>query len=90
MTERAETLTASPGAAAARPRASFALGTLTRFSRTKPLGAFGGFLVALMLVLAVGAEWIAPYSYDTSVPGARMQPPGGQFWMGTDNAAMPS
>ena len=38
-----------------------------------------------MLLLALGADVIAPYQYDETVPGARMKPPTGQFWMGTDN-----
>jgi peptide/nickel transport system permease protein len=85
VSERAEALTAAPSAVTGRAGASSLSSTIARFSRAKPLGAFGGFLVAAMLVLALGAEWIAPYGYDTSVPGARMQPPGSQFWMGTDN-----
>jgi peptide/nickel transport system permease protein len=55
------------------------------FCRRKPLGAVGAFLVLVMLVMALGAAWIAPYSYDDSIPGARMKPPSAQFWMGTDN-----
>jgi peptide/nickel transport system permease protein len=35
--------------------------------------------------MAAGADWITPYAYDHSIPGARMKPPGAQFWMGTDN-----
>jgi peptide/nickel transport system permease protein len=42
-------------------------------------------IVLAMLVLAIGADVIAPYQYDETVPGARMKPPTGQFWMGTDN-----
>ena len=38
-----------------------------------------------MLVMAVGAPWIAHYAYDESIPGSRMKAPGAQFWMGTDN-----
>src|SRR6266498_2863463 len=64
------------------PRAARAL---SLFCRRKPLGALGGFLVLVMLVMAVGAPWIAHYSYDESIPGARMKPPGPQFWLGTDN-----
>ncbi len=64
------------------PRAAHAL---SLFCRRKPLGALGGFLVLVMLLMAVGAPWIAHYDYDESIPGARMKPPGAQFWMGTDN-----
>jgi peptide/nickel transport system permease protein len=56
-----------------------------RFCRRKPLGALGGLCVLIMLVMAVGADWIAHYSYDQSIPGGRMQPPSAKFWMGTDN-----
>ena len=66
----------------ALPRAAHAL---FLFCRRKPLGALGGFLILVMLVMALGAPWIAHYSYDESIPGARMKPPGVQFWMGTDN-----
>lgn len=58
---------------------------LLLFCRRKPLGALGGFLVLVMLVMAVGAPLIAHYSYDESIPGSRMKAPGAQFWMGTDN-----
>src|SRR5215831_18070696 len=66
----------------ALPRAAHAL---LLFCRRKPLGALGGFLILVMLVMALGAPWIAHYSYDESIPGARMKPPGAHFWMGTDN-----
>jgi peptide/nickel transport system permease protein len=64
------------------PRSLRAVGL---FCRRKPLGAVGGALVLVMLVMAVGAEWIAHYPYDQSIPGARMKPPSAEFWMGTDN-----
>jgi peptide/nickel transport system permease protein len=56
-----------------------------RFARRKPLGAVGGVVVLALLVLALFADQIAPHSYAQSIPGARMKPPSGQFWMGTDN-----
>ncbi len=55
------------------------------FCRRKPLGAFGGLLVLTMLSMAAGADWLAHYPYDQSIAGARMKPPGAQFWLGTDN-----
>ena len=58
---------------------------LLLFCRRKPLGALGAILVLVMLVMAVGAPWIARYAYDESIPGARMKAPDVQFWMGTDN-----
>ena len=37
--------------------------------RRKPLGAIGGVIVLALLVMAVFADQIAPYSYEQSVPG---------------------
>jgi peptide/nickel transport system permease protein len=56
-----------------------------RFCRRKPLGAIGAVIVVGLIVMAVFADRIAPHSYDDSIRGARMKPPGVQFWMGTDN-----
>jgi peptide/nickel transport system permease protein len=62
-----------------------ALNAAARFVRRKPLGALGGGIVLGMMLLAVFAEQIAPYGYDDTAPGARMQPPGRDHWLGTDN-----
>src|SRR5215471_21577 len=62
-----------------------AVRAVTVFCRRKPLGAVGGFLVLVMLVMALGAPWIAHYDYDYSVAGSRMKAPSLQFWFGTDN-----
>jgi len=51
--------------------------------RGKPLGAIGAAIIVVLMVLAIFADWIAPYTYDETI--ARMKPPGRQFWMGTDN-----
>ena len=80
----AQTLPVSPSLAPSwrRPRlARHVLG----FARRKPLGAIGGAIVMGLLVMAIFADQIAPHSYAVSIAGARMKPPGGQFWMGTDN-----
>jgi peptide/nickel transport system permease protein len=61
------------------------VGLLVRFCRRKPLGAIGGLIVLALIVLALFADRIAPYSYEESIRGARMKPPSVSFWMGTDN-----
>jgi len=59
------------------------LGSIWRMARAKPLGAIGAAIVVGLLVMALGADWIAPYQYDESI--ARMKAPSHQFWLGTDN-----
>jgi len=65
-----------------RPRP---LDIVVRFCRRKPLGAIGAVIVLALILMAVFADRIAPYSYDETIRGARMKPPSAQFWMGTDN-----
>ncbi len=77
---------ASPSTLRRRTRRAPAIArAVLRFCRRKPLGALGGVCVLAMLVMAVGADWIAHYPYDQSIPGGRMQAPSAKFWMGTDN-----
>jgi peptide/nickel transport system permease protein len=58
---------------------------LWRLVREKPLGAFGGFLVLVLMLCAVFAHWIAPYPYDETNVRQRLKPPSAQFYLGTDN-----
>jgi peptide/nickel transport system permease protein len=55
------------------------------FCRRKPLGAVGGVIVLVLIAMAMFAPWVTYYSYDETIRGARMRPPGAQFWLGTDN-----
>lgn len=90
---RASATDAAPAAAplarraGARSRGWAWLAALGRFARRKPLGAVGAVIVAGLLVMAIGAEWIAPYGYDETIRGARLKPPSAQHWLGTDNLA---
>lgn len=72
----------SPPAAAAKPRNN---GFLARLLRDKPLGAFGGLVLLLFLVVGIFAPWIAPYDYNEIAPLDRMQAPSWGHWFGTDN-----
>ncbi len=58
---------------------------LLRFARSKPLGALGGIFVALMIVLALFADVIAPYDYNKRNLRERLKPPSVRHLMGTDN-----
>ena len=91
MTTRVETpdRVAPVKPAATIPRARVngleTLQALGRFARRKPLGAIGAIIVVALLVMAVFAERIAPYGYDETIRGARMQSPSMTYWLGTDN-----
>jgi len=55
--------------------------------KTKPLGAFGGFLVLCMVITAVLAPVIAPYG-PNEIHGLKIvQPPSSTFVLGTDALA---
>ena len=56
------------GHPAAMPNALAALGN---FIRRKPLGAFGAAIIVLLMITAIGAQWLAPYSYDVGVTADR-------------------
>lgn len=55
-----------------------------RLVREKPLGAFGGALCLLMLLVALFANLIAPEGYNAIDPVNRLQPPSAHAWFGTD------
>ena len=54
-----------------------------QFVRRKPLGAIGAALIILFLLLAICAQWLAPYPYDLAV-ATRLQPPSFAHPFGTD------
>ena len=56
---------------------------LTRFIRTKPLGAIGGLIVLVLVVVAVLAPVLSPYD-PRSTPAAPWQPPNADFILGAD------
>src|SRR5215510_11061804 len=56
-----------------------------RLLKEKPLGAFGGAIVVVLLLTALLAPFIAPYHYDETNVRQRLKPPGSQFYLGTDN-----
>jgi peptide/nickel transport system permease protein len=87
MANHVETLTAPQQVESRREETNggVGLGALWRFCRRKPLGAFGGLIVLALVAMAVLAPWIAHYTYDETLRGARMKAPGSQFWLGTDN-----
>lgn len=63
---------------------SYTIG-LYKFCRKKPLGAFGLFVLVLMGVLAITANWISPHDPTKMSVLNRFQPPLSEgYWLGTD------
>ncbi|MDZ7619766.1 MAG: hypothetical protein U1E05_22430 [Patescibacteria group bacterium] len=62
-----------------------ALQKLMRFSRTKPLGAAGGVIVAVLVVVAVFAPLVAPHEPNELSQRSILKPPNSEFIMGTDD-----
>jgi len=60
------------------------LQAVVRFTRQKPLGAWGAAVVVVMVLVAIGADYLAPYDPLTTRYHLMMQAPGAKFWLGTD------
>jgi peptide/nickel transport system permease protein len=58
---------------------------LKRLITTKPVGAFGLFVVIAMILTAIFAAQIAPYEPAQPI-GPRLSTPSADHWMGTDNS----
>src|ERR1700728_2500250 len=53
-------------------------------ARHHPLAAAGGVLVVILVILALFAPWIAPQDPASIHLPARLDPPSGAHWLGTD------
>jgi peptide/nickel transport system permease protein len=60
------------------------VGAVKDFARRRPLGAIGAAVVLLNLVVAVGANVLAPYDPLTTDYAAMLARPSGAHWLGTD------
>lgn len=58
---------------------------LAAFSRRHPLGAAGGLIVVIMVLLAILAPVVSPYDPLAMNLKQRLQPPGVEFLLGSDN-----
>ena len=65
------------------PRLSF-VETVVKFTRTKPLGAAGAFIILAMLIVAALAEVLAPYDPYQADYAAQFARPSPLHWLGTD------
>jgi len=60
------------------------LATVLRFCRDKPLGAAGGVILLLAIMVAILAPWIEPYDPLAADVPARLTGPSFAHWAGTD------
>ena len=73
-----QTIEEVPGAAAAPARSGFRL-----FARRNPTIVVGGFLLLVLVLLAIAAPWITSDPFRQA-PVNRLRAPSSQFWFGTD------
>jgi len=66
------------------PRRPSMLAIALAFCRANPLGAFGGFVVCTMVVMAVFAPWLTSYDPTSNDFGAMLSPPDFEHFLGTD------
>src|SRR5262249_50119178 len=73
----------APSARRGRPRAP-ASGFLHALRRLPASLVAGAVIVLLVVAVAAGADWLAPYPYDEMHYGSIQTPPGREFMLGTD------
>ena len=70
---------------AAPGRLSRWLGAVGEFCRTRPLGALGGAVIVVMLLVALFSPILAPYDPEAVDFGAMLARPSIAHWLGTDS-----
>ncbi|MFN8506129.1 MAG: ABC transporter permease [Dehalococcoidia bacterium] len=80
----ANSVTAGAGEFVGRPLPG-RVSRVAHFARRKPVAAFGGLVVILLVVLALIAPMVAPYAYDEPRVLDRLQGPSAAHWFGTDH-----
>lgn len=69
---------------AERPLPARLVTTVARFSRSKPLGAFGAFMLLAIVVVGVFSPWIARDPLSAQHLSDALQSPSSRYWFGTD------
>jgi len=74
----------SPGVEEERKGRGLLAELFIRLIKEKPLGVVGGVIVLIVLLVAIFANFIAPYGMNEIHPADRLGPPSAQYWLGTD------
>ena len=82
--ERADTATVVRPDGGLRALGMAPLIGLARFAKRKPLGAIGGAIVVVLIIIAVMAPVLAPYG-PRSLEGKVHEPPNSEYPLGTDH-----
>jgi len=78
------TAASSSGNVAEKKRHSFLVNSMIRLVKEKPLGTFGAVITLLLLLVAIFANFIAPYGMN-EISTDFLFPPSATHWLGTDN-----
>ncbi|MBD8688832.1 ABC transporter permease [Rhizobium skierniewicense] len=79
-----QTLPARPQASGALDRATGSFKSFFKKLADEPLGMFGFAVLLLLVIVAILAPWIAPYSATSQNLSQALQPPSFAHWAGTD------
>src|ERR1700760_3186729 len=77
-------LAPSPDLAATSTPRRARTGAVVTFIRRQPLGAFGLFLVLLVAIAGIGADWLPPYNPTSNDFAAMTESPSWAHWLGAD------
>jgi peptide/nickel transport system permease protein len=69
----------------AKTRRGFFADFFIRLFREKHLGAVGGIIFLLLLIIGIFANFLAPYGYNDINPLESLKPPSAKYLLGTDN-----
>ena len=74
------------GAITREKRRHFLIDLSRRLIREKPLGTIGAVIVLILLLVGIFADVLAPYGYNETLVGGRLESSSWQHWMGTDQS----
>jgi peptide/nickel transport system permease protein len=81
----AESVTFAAAVRKEKKHLPFILEVFVRLVKEKPLGTIGGFIVIVLFLVGILADWLAPYHYMWQDLDYVTSPPSAKFLLGTDN-----